>query len=57
MTISELNSTVYLLTEVAWQIIKQNVANTRRSLIILIIPYYFTLRGVFYCVNASLRVT
>ena len=36
MKVPELKSTVYLLPEVAWPIIKQNVANTRRSLIILI---------------------
>ena len=49
MTVPELKSTVYLLPEVAWLIIKQNVANTRRSLTILIIPHYFTMREVFYC--------
>ena len=32
MTVPELKSTVCLLPEVAWPIIKQNVANTRRSL-------------------------
>ena len=54
MTVPELKSTVYLLPGMAWPIIKQNVANTRRSLIILITPYYFTQRGVFYSVTASL---
>ena len=57
MTVPELKSTVHLLPVVAWPIIKQNVANTRRSVIILIIPYYFTLREAFYCVIASPRVT
>ena len=38
MTVPELKSTVYLLPEVVWPITKQNVPNTRRSLIILIIP-------------------
>ena len=57
MTVPELISTVHLLSEVAWPIIKQNVANTRRSLVILIIPYYFTRRELLYCVTASPRVT
>ena len=38
VTVPELKSTVFLLPEVAWPIIKQNVAKTRRCLIILIIP-------------------
>ena len=52
MTVPEMKSTVYQLLEVAWPIIKQNLPYTRKSLIILIIPYYFTLRGVFFCVTA-----
>ena len=32
MTVPELKSTVYLLPEVAWPIIKQNVANTGNRL-------------------------
>ena len=32
MTVPELQSTVYLLPEVAWPIIKQNVANTGNRL-------------------------
>ena len=32
MTVHELKSTVYLLPEVAWPIIKQNVANTGNCL-------------------------
>ena len=53
MTVAELKSTVYLLPERAWPIMKQNVTNTRRSLNILFIPYFSTLRGVFYSVTAS----
>ena len=53
MTVPELNITVYLLPEMAWPFIKQNVANTQRAIIVLIIPYYFTLRGVFFLCNRS----
>ena len=45
MTVYKPKSTVYLLPKVAWPIIKQNIANTLRSLIILIIPYFFTQGG------------
>ena len=36
MTVPKLKITVCLLPEVAWPIIKPNVSNTRRSLVILI---------------------
>ena len=58
MTVPELKSTVYLLPEVAWLITKQNVANTRRSLIIFTLlakdrEAWNTVTGKYECANTD----